>query len=274
MSNATRTVAPVAFSTEVSRNQAIVTIDGARHRLERVLAMGESNSKLAKNGTAYRTLGLSMTPFKLDGFGNVCTHASPQCVAFCLNGTGRASFDTTGIIKRGRLARRILWHTEREWVIAKINRELDSATRAARRNGEQVVCRLNVISDIPWERFGIIENHPSVQFYDYTKVTSRYAKYLAGDSFPLNYHLTFSRSENNEADCLRFLAGGGNVTVVFRVSYGARGKSPLPRTWNGFNVVDGDESDLRFLDPAFSVVGLRAKGDAKSKSFGFVVEPS
>ena len=30
-----------------------------------------------------------------------------------------------------------------------------------------------------------------------------------------NYHVTFSRSETNEADCLRVLEAGGNVAVVF-----------------------------------------------------------
>ena len=39
----------------------------------------------------------------------------------------------------------------------------------------------------------------------------------------------------------------------------ARGK-PLPETWHGFAVIDGDKSDERRLDPAGVVVGLRAKG--------------
>ncbi|MDC0283395.1 hypothetical protein OAK55_01465, partial [Akkermansiaceae bacterium] len=32
--------------------------------------------------------------------------------------------------------------------------------------------------------------------------------------------------------------------------------SKLPKTWNGFAVIDGDESDLRFLDGTGKVVGL------------------
>jgi hypothetical protein len=45
----------------------------------------------------------------------------------------------------------------------------------------------------------------------------------------------------------------------------------VPDTWQGFPVINGDESDLRFLDPAGVVVGLKAKGDAKKDASGFVI---
>ena len=35
------------------------------------------------------------------------------------------------------------------------------------------------------------------------------------------------------------------------------------KTYKGYSVVDGDLSDLRFLDPSGSIVGLRAKGKAR-----------
>jgi hypothetical protein len=81
---------------------------------------------------------------------------------------------------------------------------------------------------------------------------------------PSNYSLTFSRSETNETQCLEVLKRGGNVAVVFR-------SKVLPTHWNGFPVINGDENDLRFLDPKGVVVGLTAKGKAKSDTSGFVV---
>ena len=77
--------------------------------------------------------------------------------------------------------------------------------------------------------------------------------------------MTFSRSETNDDDCRAVLAAGGNVAVVFR-------KKPLPSIWHGFPVLDGDQTDLRFLDPAGSVIGLTAKGSAKKETSGFVVD--
>ena len=82
--------------------------------------------------------------------------------------------------------------------------------------------------------------------------------------FPSNYHLTFSRSENNDKKCEMVLLMGGNVAVVFR--------NQLPKTWKGFEVVNGDETDLRFLDKKGVVVGLIEKGMAKKDATGFVVE--
>jgi hypothetical protein len=107
---------------------------------------------------------------------------------------------------------------------------------------------------------------PSIQFYDYTKVPARMRRYLAG-KLPANYSLTFSRSEKNEAECLSVLAQGGNVAVVFATRKG----EPLPATWHGYRVIDGDLSDVRYLDPRNVVVGLRAKGSAKHDKTGFVV---
>jgi len=82
--------------------------------------------------------------------------------------------------------------------------------------------------------------------------------------FPENYHLTFSRSETNDKVSQMVLEMGGNVAVVFR--------NQLPKTWKGYEVVNGDDNDLRFLDKQGVVVGLIEKGMAKKDSTGFVQE--
>jgi hypothetical protein len=79
---------------------------------------------------------------------------------------------------------------------------------------------------------------------------------------PTRYHVTFSRSETNDADCILVLKNGGNVAVVF--------SGELPASWYGFPVVDGDETDGRPNDARGVVVGLTAKGKAKRDASGFV----
>jgi hypothetical protein len=143
---------------------------------------------------------------------------------------------------------------------------VDLARQRARaeRLGVQLVCRLNVVSDVPFERElpSLFASYPDVQFMDYTKDVRR----LLNLERPTNYHLTFSRSECNESDCLRVLEAGHNVTVVFR-------KSPFPPTYWGYPVIDGDASDLRFLDPSPCIVGLKAKGKgAREDRTGFVLD--
>jgi hypothetical protein len=79
---------------------------------------------------------------------------------------------------------------------------------------------------------------------------------------PSNYHLTFSRSECNESDAIKVLGSRGNVAVVFK---------ELPDFWNGYKVIFGDESDIRFGGEQGVVIGLLAKGKARKDNSGFVV---
>ena len=48
----------------------------------------------------------------------------------------------------------------------------------------------------------------------------------------------------------------------------------MPADYMGLPVFNGDESDLRFLDPKGVVVGLYAKGKAKKDTSGFVKYPT
>ena len=125
--------------------------------------------------------------------------------------------------------------------------------------------RLNGTSDLPWERIAVNDNgqtilalFPDVQFYDYTKVPNR-------RNLPANYHLTFSLAESNLSDATSELANGRSVAVVFR-------HKALPESYLGHKVVNGDETDLRFLDASAVIVGLYAKGRAKRDTSGFVKE--
>ena len=103
----------------------------------------------------------------------------------------------------------------------------------------------------------IMTAFPDVQFYDYTKISNR-------RRLPANYDLTFSLADGNCADAIVALASGLNVAAVFR--------KVLPASHLGRPVVDGDKSDLRFLDERGVIVGLTAKGKAKKDTSGFVID--
>ena len=127
--------------------------------------------------------------------------------------------------------------------------------------------RLNGTSDLDFielinRRFNVdvLSELTNLQFYDYTKNLSRAMKYLGS-----RYHLTFSRSEVNNSECMQYLIEGGNVAMVF---------DKVPSTFMGFTVIDGDESDLRYMDEQNVIVGLKAKGDAKKDTSGFVIKKS
>ena len=139
-----------------------------------------------------------------------------------------------------------------------------------KRKGLFYAFRPNVYTDREefW-RSGLMDEHPDVQFHDYTKNPLRMLKYLQG-KLPKNYHLTFSRSEDNEPECLDILSKGGNVAVVFNPH--------IPKWYEGYPVITGDETDLRHLDPKGNpkdggyVIGLLAKGSPKSDKDNFVIQ--
>jgi hypothetical protein len=162
-----------------------------------------------------------------------------------------------------------MFYEDRDTFMALLVADIDTAQRKAEREGYIPVFRLNGTSDIRWELIKVLRGwnvfpnimsaYPHLTFYDYTKIQNR-------RNLPPNYHLTFSRSEDNGNVNLPMYV---NIAVVFDTKKGMA----LPSVWNGRPVIDGDEHDVRFLDPKGVVVGLRGKGLAKkAKSNSFVVE--
>ena len=226
------------------------------------------NQKILKGEKlGYITKGIHLAPANLSGF-EVCRWRSKGCTMACLNTAGRGQMNT---IQESRIAKTKLFFEQKMDFFVKLSKEISSSIKSALKKEMQAVFRLNLTSDIMWEKekdaegLTIFERFKDTQFYDYTKSFQRMAKFLGEhEEFPENYHLTFSRSENNDAKCEMVLAMGGNVAVVFR--------NQLPETWKGFEVVNGDDTDLRFLDKRGVVVGLIEKGKAKKDESGFVLE--
>ena len=151
---------------------------------------------------------------------------------------------------------------ERLVFISQLKRELVAAEKHAKKIGMKIAVRLNVLSDLPWYNIIEMSDYPNIQFYDYTPNLERMIQFLQ-KKLPKNYHLTFSRKENNQNKVELISSMGGNVAVVF---------DKLPKTYLGKKVIDGDESDLRFLDEKNVIVGLKAKGKGKKDDSGFVIK--
>ena len=234
----------------------------------------DSAKAIKAQGYGYLNAIMYMAPATLAGTGNVCPHASPACLAACLGWTsGQASLvkrdDDINPARASRIAKTKSFMQDRQAFMLYVVKSIKGAERKAQKANLKLCVRLNGSSDIAWEgvrfelegkRVSIFEAFPHVQFVDYTKNPYRFNRAL-----PSNYHLTFSRSETNEAQALELLAKGVNVAVVFG--------GGLPTEWNEFQVVNGDEHDLRHLDPKGGfVIGLSPKGrKAQKETSGFVV---
>lgn len=230
----------------------------------KLLTLGEASPKIIKSdkaGKGYLSAIMYLAPHKLSGQ-NICPQASPGCIAACLNTSGRGRMNS---VQTARLNRTKYLFDYREKFIEQLTKEIDSFARKTQKLGQRPAIRLNGTSDLNWVKLApsLFNNFPNVQFYDYTKVVKRYKEWLDGN-FPVNYHLTFSRSELNHQQSLEFLEDGGTVAVVFQTA-------DFPEKWNRYRTFNADENDLRFLDYS-GVQALFAKGKAKSDETGFVIK--
>lgn len=224
-----------------------------------------TNTKLKKSlALGYHTFGIHLAPADESGK-NVCPSSSSGCREACLY---KAGFGSYPFVQRARIKKTQLFSSNPKDFVLTLISEVETAIRRTRKNSLTPCFRLNLTSDIPWENIkicgkNIMEMFPDVQWYDYTKGLDRMKKFLNGQ-MPPNYHLTFSRSEDNEEDCREVMKMGGNVAVVYH--------KQLKKTRLKKKVVDGDTNDLRFLDPKGIVVGLVAKGaKGKTDKSGFVL---
>ena len=222
--------------------------------------LNSGNHKTSK-GEKYGwiTYGLHLAPFNLSGK-NVCSSASAGCAAACLNTAGRGSMHT---VQDARVKKTQRFFERRTQFLSQLFKEIKSSVKSASKKQLKSCFRLNLTSDLAWESL-VVKHFPNSQFYDYTAHIKRFVAYLEG-KLPDNYHLTFSRKETTPDTLVKsFCESGGNVAVVFR--------GRLPKTWLGIEVIDGDDSDLRFKDGNGKIVGLIEKGLAKKDETGFVVE--
>lgn len=211
----------------------------------------------------YLTYILHLSPANYAGVGNMCPKATAGCEAACLNTAGHGGMFkpgmTTNHVQEARKRKTRWFAADRATFLEALRSDITKAIKQAAKKSMVPVFRLNGTSDIRWELMDVIQKFSNIQFYDYTKIVNRKVAHLA------NYHLTFSQADGNEADVQKAVSAGMSVATVFR--------KMLPATHMGLPVFNGDDNDLRFLDPAGVIIGLKAKGRAKKDITGFVVDP-
>jgi hypothetical protein len=236
--------------------------------------LSTGNPKILKGlKQGYNTYILHLAPADLSGY-NTCPKATAGCKAACLNTAGRGGMfkkgETTNTIQKARIRKTQMFYEQRQDFMLALKKDIELAIKQSKKLGLIPVIRLNGTSDLSWEKYDMIpgqnvfECFPDIQFYDYTKILGRKVKGIA------NYNLTFSAADGNDADVYSAISQGYNIATVF----GIKKTLPMPETYMGRPVFNGDESDLRFLDPKGVVVGLYAKGKAKKDTSGFVKYPT
>ena len=253
---------------------------------------GEEEAIKLPDGRGVETTGLALAPAFEKGKFNTCPN-SHSCKAECLGKTSGNYFKLGGgkdlsEFKGPRLnsLRKTLGfiHDPHSFAV-KLHDEISDAKAIAAQNNNHLGVRLNVLSDInPRVHKSIIEAHPDVTFYDYTKNNT--------NPIAPNHHYTYSSTgvsqhgvdnpHSNWKQMRRRLNGGDNVAMAFTH------KEHLPEyihdeeTGKKYRVANGDTHDFRPLDlqpegEEGVIVGLKNKkatgkmNEAHLDSNGFFV---
>jgi hypothetical protein len=210
-----------------------------------LLSKGSANTKTNKN--SMETFYLSLLPANMNSYGkNLCTFSTKECRTMCLQYTGRGVFSN---VKSARLAKTDFYVSQPKEFLTQLYSELNKLNS----KGKKIAVRLNMLSDIDWEsefqkHLGIsLGSFTHIQFYDYTK-----SHFKVLENTLCNYHLTYSFSGYNWKIAEQLLKDKkANIAVVF--------KNQLPLQYKGYEVINGDLTDERFLDKKGVIVGLKYK---------------
>ena len=237
----------------------------------------------------YITAIIYLSPHKKSGK-NLCAFASPGCIDACLDIAGRGKMNFT---QKARLKRSHFFTKDKINYLNNVVLRISNFIQYAKNKNLIPVIRLNGTSDIPYENIKIklndllqykrlnnakhknvfmsfIQNNKikeslnimdifkNIQFYDYSKYPLNKRPNAIKQA---NYDLTFSRSENNEQEALKYLkSGAGRSAFVF--------SHKLPKVYKGYKVINADKSDLRFLEDKNVISGLIFKGTKKDLKEG------
>jgi hypothetical protein len=240
-------------------------------RLPEKLLGIDTNAKTIK-GEKYniKTAILYLMPSDKSGV-QLCPMAKiAGCEKACLFTAGRGAMSS---VMLSRLRKTLYFNQYRDQFMLQLQSELIRERAKAKRRGYKLIVRLNGTSDIRWENVNIgyayaniMQALPDIQFYDYSKIANR-------RNIPANYDITFSYSGVAEYKPFveKAVANGERIAVVFRNRSIVEQMLTNGETFLGLTVVDGDNTDIRHLDPKGAVVALYAKGKARYDQSGFVV---
>lgn len=228
----------------------------------RLLTSGDDSAKLVKGETSIYSMSMPQHKLWINRdtgkcvrelptgsladwlyVGNVCPFAD-GCVETCIANTGRLGMGQT--IKRAWV--RVLWSTNKALFLELLALELSKLDGKARKVDGDIAVRLNLSSDVKWERYVDMSKYGAIRFYDYTKARTR-------SDVASNYDITFSVTRRQSvADMTAAVAVGRRLAVVVPTKADA-----AATTFAGLPAVSGDVSDERFKDPAGVVVLLYVK---------------
>lgn len=237
------------------------TVAAKLRNAQQLALLSPFNEKTPKGeAEGYLTAMLYLAPHTLAGGKSLCPHSTDACRQGCLFWAGRGK---TPRVENARLNRTRRYLDERRGFLRDLVGDLRYMQTVADREGMKLAIRLNGTSDVLWERetveFGrgpetLFDLFPRATFYDYTRTPFQHRK------VPANWRLVFSLADDPLELAVEHLLAGRSVAAVVPLMDKEFAPDWLVVGPHEVSVIDGDEHDLRFLDPAPALVLLKPKG--------------
>lgn len=228
----------------------------AHHRSFKILS--PLNGKTPKGeASGYVTAILYLSPHTLIAPKTLCPHSTEACRSSCLYTAGRGVFERVRLA-RERRTRQFVENTM-EFLDALIH-EIDVLQTSAWLEGKTLAIRLNGTSDVRWEfvtdRSGrtLFERFPYATWYDYTRTPTRHRH------VPPAWRLVWSLADAPLSEAFEHLRVGQSVAAIVPPEEKAAAPAFIRVGDRHVQIIDGEEDDLRFLDPPGALVLLKPKG--------------
>jgi hypothetical protein len=233
-------------------------------QLQLLSPLNEKSPKGEAQG--YLTAMLYLAPHTLAGGKSVCPHSTEDCREGCLFHAGRGQ---TARVANARIRRTQMYLEVRERFMRLLVEDLNVMQHTADANGMTLAIRLNGTSDIGFEReeldgLTVFDRFPRARFYDYTNWPHQHRR------VPGNWHLTYSLADKTAAEGVAHLLAGRNIAAVMPDHDRAEAPGWFMLGDTVIDVVDGEEHDLRFLDPSPALVMLKPKGRLRGEGSAMV----
>ena len=187
------------------------------------------------------------------------------CMKACLKSAGRGAFNS---VQAARKSKTDYFYQHQQAFMLSMAADIWSLRNTAKNKGLKLIVRPNGTSDIPYENIKVIDNKnifqlfPDVQFYDYTKHPGRNLENKTAGNYDLTYSYSGITPHNITIKGI-LNPGNSRVAVVFDKA------ENIPSAFRGWPVIDGDNTDVRHIEPKTVVVALYAKGKAVKDLSGF-----
>ena len=222
--------------------------------MQKILGIDNNAKTIKGRKKQYSTAIIYLAPSNASGVTNTCTSASKECRKACLFTSGRGRMSP---IQEARINKTKFLVNDEETFLRQLWKETEQSYQTIKQKGFDTVRTSQrhkrfALGELPIGRAKHLPSFPRpaiLRLHKTSKQGRCLCQWKVAEQLPFDILAQRKHQRRHRA---RPSQRGVNVAVVYW--------KHLPETdFGGFEVINGDENDLRFADPLGKVVGLKYK---------------